>query len=158
MADQRQIVRLSRADLEGRHADLGQEIRRPSAEGGGEIDHPQAFGVVAQRHLVIRRQGAAGHHFPDRDIGIGREDLLGLIRHFIVQEMRLMLDAFAARQMGKAHHFLRNLQAATVVDSDLGDHKRRVGGADLAVGDLHELSLFWPVPFIYRRRAGGCNA
>jgi hypothetical protein len=29
-----------------------------------------------------------------------------------------------------------------VVDADLGDHKRRVGGADPAVGDLHGLSHF----------------
>jgi hypothetical protein len=78
---------------------------------------------------------------PDRDIGIGRKNRLGLIRHLVFKNMGLMLDTFAARQGRQPHHFFGYLKAATVVDADFGDHEGRMVGANAAIADLHSSIL-----------------
>lgn len=137
VADERQVVCLAGADLEGGYADIMQEIGGRAGEGRGEIDHPQPLGIVLERDLVLTAQGIALHHLPDRDIGIGREDGLSLLRHLVFDDVRLMLDAFAARSGGEAHHLPGDGETAAVVDPDLRDHQRRLVGSDLTVGDFH---------------------
>ena len=46
-----------------------------------------------------------------------------------------MLDHFDAGALGGIDHLERGLQAAFVVDADLGDDERRMRGADLSAGD-----------------------
>jgi hypothetical protein len=74
---------------------------------------------------------------PDRDIGVGREDRLRLLGHLVFDDVGLVLDHLAARPGGQPHHLFRHGQIAAVVDADVGDDKRGVVRADLAVGDLH---------------------
>jgi hypothetical protein len=60
--------------------------------------------------------------------------------------MGLVLDHLAASTSGKAHHFLGNGKISAVIYANLGDDKRWVVGANLAVGDLHDsllLGAWW---------------
>ena len=43
---------------------------------------------------------------PNGLVGIGRKNRLGLIGHFIIDKMSLVLHHFAARQMGLRDHGL----------------------------------------------------
>ncbi len=51
--------------------------------------------------------------------------------------MRLVLDHLAAGAVSGIDHAFGHIQAAAVVDADLGDDQWRVLGADVAVGDFH---------------------
>ena len=151
VADQRQIVSLARADLVGRHIQRFQKVGGGARKRRGNPDHPQRFSIALQLCLFIEGQRTAFHHMPDRHIGIGREDVLGLFRHLVFDDVGLMLDHLAARTRRQPHHILGNGKAAAVVDADLGDDKGRVVRADFAVGDLHGVAP-WLAPSVLHDR------
>ena len=57
--------------------------------------------------------------------------------HLVVDDMGLMLDDFDAGARRRVHHVFGDGELAVVVDADLGDDQRHVGGTDPAVSDLH---------------------
>ena len=57
--------------------------------------------------------------------------------HLVVDDVRLVLDDLDAGARRRVDHLLRDVEAAVVVDADLGDDERHVGGTDRAVSDLN---------------------
>ena len=55
--------------------------------------------IQHQLNLIIARQGAAGHYFPDRNIRIGWKNFFRLVGHFIFNEMGLMFDTFTTHRI-----------------------------------------------------------
>ena len=140
MPDQREVIRLARADLERRNILLVEEIRRSPRKRRRDIDQSEVFRVLLERNLVVAGERAFLHDLPDRlSASVGWQDLLGLLGHFVPDEMGLMLDDLAARLRGERHHVARDIQIPAVVDPDLGNDERWFFGADFAVCDLHDV-------------------
>ena len=61
----------------------------------------------------------------------------GRAAHLVVHDVGLMLDHFDAGARRGVDHLSGEGELAAVVDADLGDDERHVGGTDPAVSDLH---------------------
>ena len=77
------------------------------------------------------------HHVPNRHIGIWGENRFGLIRHFVFDDMRLVLHTFAPRRRRETNHIFRDLKIAAMIDTNLSNHQRGVVGRNFTVSDFH---------------------
>ena len=91
-----------------------------------------------QGDFIVFAQSALLHHMPDGFVCVGWKNRFGLIGHFIIHKMGLMLDDFTTGQMGRAHHGLGHVQAAAVVDADLGNHQGCLVQSNVTLSDFHK--------------------
>ena len=108
-----------------------QPIGRRARERRADEDHALRFDVFLQLALVGFGQRAALHDFVDRNVGIAGHDLPGGAAHLVFDNMRLMLDDLDAGAGGGIDHLFGDVEAAFVIDADLGNDERRMGRADL---------------------------
>ena len=80
--------------------------------------------------LVVFGKGAALHDLVDRDLRVSGHHLFRSAAHLIIDDVRLMLDDFDPGPFRGVDHFERGLQAAFVVDADLGNDEGGVCGTN----------------------------
>ena len=110
MFDQWEVVTLAGSDLERRDVDLGEEVGGRPGEGRGDVDEPLRLGVLLQIDLLVGGERALRHDVPDRHVGVGWDDGLGVLGHLVLDEMGLVLDDLTARRGRRVDHRLGDLE------------------------------------------------
>ena len=123
MLDQWEIIALPRTDFIGGDAKSLQSVGGSAGKRRTQIHYPLPTAILQKLPVLLLIQRAARHDFPDRFRGIAGNDIIG--NHFIVNDMTLKFDAFAANGDRIVNHLHRLVKISLMIDADFGNDKDR---------------------------------